>query len=101
MPRKPSPQTRAVLERLLADASAWHYGYDLVGDLDIPSGTLYPILMRLADRDVLETRWEDSPLQGRPRRHMYRLTATGREWARSTTSNAQPARNLRPELGTP
>jgi DNA-binding PadR family transcriptional regulator len=100
MPRRSSPQTTAVLERLLADPSAWHYGYDLVGELGIPSGTLYPILMRLADRDILETRWEDSPLEGRPRRHMYRLTATGREGARSVVSSARHARRMRPEPGT-
>lgn len=97
MARRPSPQTRAVLERLLAQPEDWHYGYDIVRDLEIPSGTVYPILMRLHDRDLLETRWEDSPLEGRPRRHLYRLTNEGDVWARSVVTD-QSAFILRPDL---
>ncbi|MGO9957041.1 MAG: helix-turn-helix transcriptional regulator [Solirubrobacteraceae bacterium] len=38
---------------------------------------LYPILMRLSDRGLLESGWEpDAPL-GRPPRHLHRLTAAG------------------------
>jgi signal peptidase I len=37
--------------------------------------------MRLAERDLLETRWEQSTQPGRPPRHMYRLTAAGGELA--------------------
>lgn len=99
MPRRPSPQTRAVLERLLAAPEDWHYGYDIVRDLGIPSGTVYPILMRLHDRDLLETRWEDSPLDGRPRRHMYRLTSQGDAWAKTAVVD-QPEVTLGLKLGT-
>ena len=50
---------------------------------------LYPILMRLDKRGWLETRWENSVPQGRPRRHLYRLTGAGREWAREELRAAQ------------
>ncbi|HEX6220409.1 MAG TPA: PadR family transcriptional regulator, partial [Acidimicrobiia bacterium] len=81
----------------LADPHGWHYGYDMVRYLDVPSGTVYPILMRLHDRGILQTKWEDSPLEGRPRRHLYRLTEEGTKWARSVTAD-QPAPILGPML---
>jgi DNA-binding PadR family transcriptional regulator len=38
---------------------------------------MYPILMRLADRGLLETAWEKDAPDGRPPRHLYRLTRAG------------------------
>ena len=75
--RNSSPQTRAVLEDLLASPGGWRYGYDIALRTGLASGTLYPILGRLSDGGLLETRWEDDPPEGRPRRHLYRLTAAG------------------------
>jgi len=34
-------------------------------------------LIRLADRGLVEACWQDEPAPGRPRRHLYRLTAAG------------------------
>ena len=48
----------------------------------LQSGTLYPILMRLADHQILETSWETTEM-GRPPRHMYRLTRDGLRFARA------------------
>ena len=73
MPRRPSAQTTAVIDALARDPGAWRHGYDLLKDLDVKAGTLYPILMRLCDRGVLEARWEDDAPAGRPPRHLYRL----------------------------
>lgn len=75
--RSPSPQTVAVLFALADAPDAWRYGYDLCQELDLKAGTLYPILMRLADRGLLETAWETDAPPGRPPRHMYRLTGEG------------------------
>ena len=44
-------------------------------------GTLYPILIRLADRGLIEASWEEEQPVGRPRRHRYRLTAAGMKQA--------------------
>jgi PadR family transcriptional regulator, regulatory protein PadR len=68
--RDSSPQTRAVLATLLV-SRGWRDGYDIARRTGLASGTLYPILGRLADRGLLETRWEDPP-EGHPRRHLYR-----------------------------
>lgn len=97
--RRPSAQTTAVLLALTEDPSAWRYGYDLCQQLDLKPGTLYPILIRLADRGLLETTWESDVPPGRPPRHMYRLTGQGmtlaNELARSTR---RPKRvRLRPQ----
>jgi PadR family transcriptional regulator, regulatory protein PadR len=84
-----SHQTLDILEALLARPSQWHYGYAISRQTSIPSGTLYPILMRLDKSGWLETRWEDAPTAGRPPRHLYRLTGNGREWAREELRFAQ------------
>jgi PadR family transcriptional regulator, regulatory protein PadR len=76
-----SPQTVLVLMEFLQTPSDWKYGYDISRDTGLKSGTLYPILMRLADRALLETRWETTEA-GKPPRHMYRLTASGLKLAR-------------------
>jgi DNA-binding PadR family transcriptional regulator len=65
-----------VFGALAAQPAAWRHGYDLVVELELKSGSLYPILIRLRDRGLLESRWE-SPEAGRPPRHVYRLTAAG------------------------
>ena len=79
MPRQPnsSSQTLLLFEALRARDSDWRYGYDLSKQTGLKSGTLYPILMRLEAQGLLETRWADAEVPGRPRRHLYRLTAYG------------------------
>jgi DNA-binding PadR family transcriptional regulator len=96
MVRRPdsSPQTHAVLAALCDDPIGWRHGYDLARQTGLKSGTLYPILVRLADRGYLETRWEEEQPQGRPRRHLYRLTPGGASWARATLAEAR--RTTRP-----
>lgn len=79
--RRPSAQTIAVLSALAEQPTRWRYGYDLCTQLGVQAGTMYPILIRLADRGLLETDWESDPVPGRPRRHLYRLTAAGGEYA--------------------
>src|SRR4029079_7537896 len=85
-PRRPSPQTVKVLEALAADPSVWRYGYELGSEVRIRSGSLYPILVRLCDRGLLEATWEESPPVGRPPRHLYRLTAGGLEHVAAFTT---------------
>jgi PadR family transcriptional regulator, regulatory protein PadR len=72
-----SAQTLAVLSALAAAPSPWRHGYDLARETGLRSGTLYPILVRLADRKIVEACWEEGEPAGRPRRHLYRLTSDG------------------------
>src|SRR6201996_8974902 len=76
-----SKQTLLVLDAFLHSPSEWKYGYDISRNTGLKSGTLYPILIRMADRELLETAWENSEA-GRPPRHFYRLTAEGERFAR-------------------
>lgn len=80
--RRPSPQTVAVLDALAAKASDWSHGYDLCRALGLKAGTVYPILIRLAERGHVETAWEQDVPQGRPPRHLYRLSDAGAEYVR-------------------
>jgi PadR family transcriptional regulator PadR len=91
-----SRQTLAVLDALLARPGQWQHGYSLSQNTSIPSGTLYPILMRLEKLRWLETRWKESKTPGRPPRHLYRLSGTAREWARAEIRAAQQQRFWKP-----
>jgi DNA-binding PadR family transcriptional regulator len=81
MKLKLSPQTLLILEAFFDRPAEWKYGYDLSRSTGLKSGTLYPILIRLADRKLLETSWEAGE-PGRPPRHMYRFTPEGMQFAR-------------------
>jgi PadR family transcriptional regulator, regulatory protein PadR len=98
--RRPSSQTLAVLSALAAAPDTWRYGYELAAEVGLASGSLYPILMRMSDRGLLESTWEDPPPHGRPPRHLYRLTAAGvgaaSEHAERPRVSAESARRLRP-----
>src|SRR4051794_13738449 len=93
MARRPSPQTASVLEALARNADTWRYGYELLKEIGLEAGTLYPILMRLSDRGLLEASWESEPPRGRPPRHLYRLTADG-----LAAAAALPVPSPRPRL---
>jgi DNA-binding PadR family transcriptional regulator len=76
-----------VFRGLLDAPRQWRHGYDLSRETGLPSGTLYPILVRLSDRGFLESKWEPAPEPGRPPRHLYRLTSEGRTYAKSELAN--------------
>jgi DNA-binding PadR family transcriptional regulator len=71
----------------------------MVTEVHLKSGSLSPILVRLADRGLLETSWEPG-LDSRPPRHLYRLTGAGRQFVAALTaagsdrSAARPRRRL-------
>ena len=87
-----------VMAALLADPSAERYGLQLMQDTGLPSGTLYPILVRLERAGWVGSRWEeaDPVTEGRPNRRYYRLTAEGAIAARDevTRVHAQMARAI-------
>jgi PadR family transcriptional regulator, regulatory protein PadR len=89
--REFSPQTLSVLAVLCERPSAWQHGYALARQAGLKSGTLYPILIRLADRGLVEACWQEEPVPGRPRRHLYRLTADGLASATAAVAEAELA----------
>ena len=100
---------------LADDPTSWRYGYELCQLIGLKAGSMYPILIRLADRGLLETMWENEPPAGRPPRHLYRLTGPGLAVAADFASQPvakrvsqrdpiraqpQPSRRTRPRLRT-
>ncbi len=94
--RAPSAQAVSVLRALAVEPARWRYGYDLATEVHLKSGSLYPILVRLADRGLLEATWEPGP-ESRPPRHLYRLSGAGREYVAALPAavRAAPRPNLR------
>lgn len=73
-----------VLGVFLEDPTMERYGFELTKATNQPSGTLYPILLRLERAGWLETHWEEvGEKADRPPRRYYRMTAEGVEAARS------------------
>src|ERR1700722_19237778 len=90
-----SAQTLSVLASLEADPAAWRHGYLLATQTGLRSGTLYPILIRLAERSLVEACWEDGQPAGRPRRHLYRLSSDGLAAARTALAEQAPLKRPR------
>ncbi|HXG54831.1 MAG TPA: PadR family transcriptional regulator [Vicinamibacterales bacterium] len=89
-PLRFSHAAQLVLEHFVTLPSRWHHGYALMNALELPSGTLYPVLMRLADAGWLETRWESPARDGRPPRHLYRLAGGAASDARGVLKEWAP-----------
>jgi PadR family transcriptional regulator, regulatory protein PadR len=90
-----SAQTLSVLAALCDQAQTWRHGYGIAKGTGLKSGSLYPILIRLADCGLVEARWEEEQPAGRPR-HLYRLTADGLASATAALAPAaRPARAAR------
>ncbi|MEH1127244.1 PadR family transcriptional regulator [Micromonospora sp. CPCC 206061] len=77
-----------VLAVLLADPDTDRYGLDLMRATGHPSGTLYPILLRLQRAGWVSAHWEeiDPVVAGRPPRRYYRLTPDGTVAARTAVA---------------
>ena len=75
--RKPSVQTIKLLSALALRPTDWLYGLELSRMTGLKSGSLYPILIRLADRGLLDSQWLEPAEPSRPARHAYRISASG------------------------
>lgn len=65
---------------LHAIASGFEYGFDIIDQTGLPSGSVYPALSRLERDGFLRSAWEDVKTardEKRPPRRYYRITAHG------------------------
>ena len=65
---------------LHAIADGYQYGFDVIDQTGLPSGTVYPALSRLERDGLVKSAWEtaqDAHADGRPARRYYKLTAQG------------------------
>ena len=77
--RKLSLQALRILYFLFQNPSKEICGADMIKELDIASGSLYPILLRLEGQEFVESDWEtvDPSEVKRPRRRLYKITSIG------------------------
>jgi PadR family transcriptional regulator len=67
---------------LHAVATGTRYGFDIMDETGLPSGTVYPALSRLERMGYLKTRWENqlhAQKEKRPPRKYYSVTAAGKK----------------------
>jgi PadR family transcriptional regulator PadR len=75
--RTPSLSAVTVLH---AVARGYCYGFDVIEQTGLPSGTVYPALSRLERDGYVRSTWEDERVarqEGRPARRNYEVTARG------------------------
>jgi DNA-binding PadR family transcriptional regulator len=67
--------TQNVLLALIKNREREMYGLEISTTTGVPIGSLYAILRRLKDADVITDRWEkhSEHAQARPPRHYYRI----------------------------
>lgn len=77
--RKLSLQALRILHFLYQNPGQDSCGADLTKKLDISSGTMYPILLKLEAKGFVSSKWEteDASLLGRPRKRLYSITGAG------------------------
>lgn len=73
-----SRQAVDVLRFVASARQEWSYGLEISKATGLKSGSLYPILIRLDERGMLESCWLEPEKPGRPPRHGYRMTKAGR-----------------------
>ena len=86
-------QTLRVLGALMSCRQAELSGAQIGRTTKLPTGTLYPILLRLDQAGWVNSRWEDGDphILGRPRRRFYRITALGERRAAEGMHEVQTA----------
>ncbi len=77
-PDRPLSDTSLAVLQAVADGSP--FGFDIMDATGLPSGTVYPILGRLAKAGLVTSRWEQSNIahrEKRPPRRYYSVTDRG------------------------
>lgn len=69
--------TRNVLHTLLDNTGRDMYGLEIANECGLPTGVVYPILLRLQNAGWLTSKWGDE--QSGARRRYYSFTTTGEQ----------------------
>jgi PadR family transcriptional regulator PadR len=89
---------------LHAVKSGYHYGFDVMDILGLPSGTVYPALRRMEEAGFVDAAWESARVaqrESRPARKYYQLTRTGREALREAADRYRLPERLEPAVSKP
>ena len=92
--RKPKEQTARVLKYLL-ESPDWTHGYKLSKEAQLSHASVYAIVQRLMDDELIVQEWDTS---GERPRNKFKLNATGLSAAREALKNYHEgeAEKLRP-----
>jgi PadR family transcriptional regulator, regulatory protein PadR len=74
-----------------ADEAVW--GLNVSVTTGRPTGTVYPLLVRLEQAALVTSDWEAANDRPGPRRRLYALTPEGQDWAGRVCTEAKPARS--------
>ena len=80
----PIRMTQATAFVLRALATGHRHGFEIMEASGLPSGTVYPALRRMESWAHVTSEWEGEEkarAEGRPRRRLYTLTASGKALA--------------------
>jgi PadR family transcriptional regulator PadR len=102
-PRRITDETAAVLSLFVDQPQRSLYGLEIITETSIPSGSLYPILLRLEARGVIDGVWEeiDEAAAGRRRRRYHRITSDGIAYASSALEEWRAVMEQRGRVGVP
>lgn len=83
--RKLSNVALLVLDFIAASKPQYICGADIIRQLGVGPGTLYPMLQRFEWVSWISGKWEniDPKKIGRPRKYLYRMTALGEKYLSS------------------
>lgn len=82
---------------LHAVASGRQFGFDVMAETGLTSGTVYPALDRLETAGYLRSKWESEDVahaEGRPARRYFTLTAAGAAVLRAALEKYKALRPL-------
>lgn len=63
-------------------SAGYSYGFDIMEVTGLPSGTVYPVLRRLEQQELVRSKWERAKAalaEQRPARKYYEVTRLGRD----------------------
>jgi DNA-binding PadR family transcriptional regulator len=87
-------QLLAVLDALLECPDYEAHGWILTRTTGLGGPSIYRNLERCEALGLVASRWEDSPVPGKPRRRLYRLTPEGAARARQLIDERRPKRGV-------
>jgi PadR family transcriptional regulator, regulatory protein PadR len=79
---------------LEADEAIW--GLNISVSTGRPTGTVYPLLVRLEQAGLVTSDWEPANDRPGPRRRLYALTPGGQDWAGTLCAAAKTSRSAHP-----
>lgn len=90
-----------VLDAMMMEPTARHWGYELSRRSGVRSGVLYPILQRMLAEGWLTDGWEDAAeiSRRRPPRRYYQLTGEGEQRVRAILDEAATDARFATPLG--